>query len=111
MGAVKDRLNIDLAEVKAFLHIDGDDEDIVLQTLIDAAKEAADGFLNNDFLDAEGNPKPIPAAVKLWVLKRVARSYERRAEGVESQRDEVGAVQWGPEEYAELWPWRRNPGL
>lgn len=111
MGAVKDRLNIDLAEVKAFLHIDGDNEDVVLQTLVDAAKEAADQFLNNPFTDKGGNPQPIPAPVKLWVLKRVARSYERRAEGVVSQRDEVGAVQWGPEEYAELWPYRRNPGL
>ena len=112
MGAVRDRLTVTLDEAKTWLRIDDDADDALLVALIDAAKEAADAYLNNPFTDAEGNPLPIPAAVKVWVLERVARLYERRAEAIASESvSGAGNVAWGPEEYALLWPYRKVPGF
>lgn len=112
MGAVKDRLTLTLNEVKGWLRVDDTADDALLLALVDAAKEAADAYLDNPFTDADGNPLPIPAAVRVWVLERVARLYQQRVEGLASESlSGVGGVTYGPEDYALLWPYRKFPGF
>ena len=48
-SAVQDRLTVDLSEVKNYLKIGHDADDALINDLIDAAKEDADAYLNNDF--------------------------------------------------------------
>lgn len=123
MGAVADRLELDLAEMKRYLGIAEDDtsQDEDIQSALDAAKDDADGFLNNPFtettVDEETGeetvtPLPIPAAVKQWVKRRVARYIDRRVEGVQIETvSGIGTVHWGPDEYQGLLPYRMNPGF
>lgn len=49
MGAVVSRLTLDLEDVKAYLRVDIEEDDTFIESLIDAAKEDADAYLNNDF--------------------------------------------------------------
>lgn len=54
----------------------------------------------------------IPEPVKVWVMERVARGYERRVEGVKSEAPGgLGRVDWGEENFDLLDPYRRVPGL
>lgn len=69
--AVQDRLNLSLAELKSLLGITVDTQDALLQLRLDAAKEAADNFLNNHFRNADGEDLQIPTNVKLGVLEYI----------------------------------------
>lgn len=118
--AVQDRLALTLEEVKAYLRIDADDEDALLEELAEAAKASADAFLNNPFTDSDGVDEPIPDDVKLWVLRRVAFLYEQRVENVRADvLTGVGTVDYGRAisdrggslDYALIRPYRLNPGL
>lgn len=118
MGAVADRLKLDLDEMKQYLGVaesdDSQDEDI--RCALDAAKDDADAFLCNPFfhLDIDGTvvEDPIPATVKQWVKRRVARYIDRRVEGIQIETvDGVGSAHWGSDEYRGLWPHRMNPGF
>ncbi len=126
MRAISERLELTLKEVRAFLREgeviplepeSGDEEnvqpeDVILEALIDAAKEAADDYCNNPFVDKDGNELPIPARIKLWCLKWVARQYENRPSGlVQEQISGLGALTWGSVDYTDLMPYRRIPGL
>lgn len=112
MGAIRDRLDLGLEEVKKYLRVDDDHDDVLIEALIESTKEFADEFCNNPFTKADGDEQPIPAAIKVWCLKRIARNYERRAEGMAyDQAIGAGSISWGDPEYAELWPYRRLPGL
>ena len=83
--AVTDRLTVTLAEAKAYLRVEHDAEDTLITGLVDAAKSAADAFLNNPFLKPDGTDASIPPDVKLWVLRRVAFSYEQRLEALAAE--------------------------
>lgn len=124
MGAVSDRLNLlgtaagldagdELELIKTHLRVDHDDEDELLERLIASAKTRADTFLNNPFTDLTGAPLAIPEPVAQWVLERVARSYERRAEGLTSTG--IGGLSgntvWGEDEYGLLEQYRLIPGF
>jgi len=118
MGAVADRLQLSVADMKRYLGIPEEDtsKDADIQDALDAAKDDADSFLNNPFtsVDADGKevPLPIPAAVQQWVKRRVARYVERPVEGMSIETlAGIGSTHWGPEEYQALWPYRKNPGL
>lgn len=112
MGAIADRLKISIDDIRSYLQVDDTSQDFIIQTLFDAAKATADNFCQNDFEDSEGTELPIPADITLWVLKRVARNFERRPEGLESVTEkDIGTVNWGDEEFADLWPHRENPGF
>jgi len=68
MGAVVDRLDLDLAEMKAYLGVTVATYDDLLTDLFGAAKEIADEYLNNEFLDPDdGSELPIPGPVKYGV--------------------------------------------
>lgn len=177
MGAVFDRLNLTLAEVKNYLKVEVSDDDTLIQSLIDSAKVAADDYLNNSFenvyrervgradgsetvftvdntpvfIDSEtvylANEEQvldsdytfdytdgevtfltvpesglveisyeaelaIPEPIKTWCLQRIARQYERRSEGLESESvSGIGSTAWGDNDYSLLNPYRRLPGL
>ena len=118
--AVQTRLNVTTEEAKAYLRVDGDDEDALIEELVKAAKASADAFLNNPFQDASGAPELIPDDVKLWVLRRVAYLYEQRVENVRADvLTGVGTTDYGRAisdrggslDYALIRPYRLNPGL
>lgn len=64
---------ITLAEAKAYLRVDHDGEDATIQTLIDAACEAA-----VDYADAWDAATDAPARLRLAVLGHVARAFDAR---------------------------------
>lgn len=118
--AVQTRLTVTLAEAKAYLRVDGDEEDELITELIGAAKAGADAFLNNPFVDSAGAPLVIPNDVKLWVLRRVAFLYEQRIENLRADvMAGVGTADYGRAisdqggslDYAMIRPYRLNPGL
>ena len=113
MGAISDRLELSVDEVKSFLREYDDSKEVntLIKMLIEAAKQAADAYCNNPFLDENGEEMPIPTVIKLWCLKWIARNYERRASGLVSEQvSGIGSVSWGEEDYSELHPYRSNPG-
>lgn len=110
MGAIQERLVLDLDTVKNFVRASDADNEII-EFLVDAAKEEADNYCNNPFLSAYGEELPIPSAVKLWCLKWIARNYERRQSGLTSeQMSGLGSTSWGEVEFDELMPYRIYPG-
>lgn len=121
--AVQERLNVTVAEAKAYLRLETDEEDDLLEVLIDAAKASADAFLNNPFVGmVAGVPVEvaIPPDVKTWVLRRVAFLYEQRVENLRADvLTGVGTADYGRAigdkggslDYSLIRPYRLNPGL
>ena len=106
--AVTDRLEISLEEAKAYFRVDTDLEDEVIVDCVDAAKSEADAYLQNPFVDSEGNILPIPASVKMWVLKRAHHHYVQRVGGVSNEAvSGIGSVVYG-DAFAELRPYRKK---
>lgn len=106
--AVTDRLEISLEEAKAYFRVDSDVEDEVIVGCVDAAKSEADAYLQNSFVDSEGNVLPIPASVKMWVLKRAHHHYVQRVGGVSNEAvSGIGSVAYG-DAFAELKPYRKK---
>ena len=111
-----DKISLTLDEIKTFLHIDHDAEDVILQRMLDAAANAAEQYLNHDFtrIDADTGETiedPVPEDVELWILNRVARQYQRRGEGLRQENFEGHTQAWDAEEYRDLWPYRKLPGV
>lgn len=109
MGAIADKTRLNLATAKEFLHVNESDtsQDNVIQLLLDAAVNDADLFCNNPFTD-----KPIPAAVDLWILQRVARTFSVRPAGIKSENiNSLGTIQYDPADFSGLAQYRCNPGL
>lgn len=118
--AVLDRLTVTLADAKAYLRVEHDEDDELIESLIDAAKASADAFLNNPFTDSTGADLPIPDDVRLWVLRRVAFLYEQRVENLRADvLTGVGTADYGRAigdkggslDYSLIRPYRLNPGL
>lgn len=118
--AIQDNLTITLEEARAWCQVDDTTENtLVLELLIDAAKEDADLVCQNDFADQTGSGPgsgggvTIPANIKVWCLQRVKRNFERRAEGLEiDQVNGLGGVNWSKdEEIKPLLHWRKTPGF
>lgn len=106
--AVADRLEIPLEEAKEYFRVDTDLEDEVIVGCLAAAKAEADAYLQNPFVDSEGNILPIPASVKMWVLKRAHYHYTQRVGGVSSESvSGIGSVAYG-DAFAELKPYRKK---
>jgi len=86
MGAVTDRLTLALSDVKDYVGVADTSEDTFLNNLITAAKQAADLYLNNPFLDSDGEAAAIPELVKLGCLVWISREFQRRTPGVTMSR-------------------------
>lgn len=105
--AVTDRLQIPLEEVKAYFRVDTDLEDNIIEACVVAAKSEADIYLQNPFVDSGGNPLPIPASVKIWVLKRAHHHFLQRVGGVANESLQgIGSVAYRDDAFAELKPYR-----
>lgn len=106
--AVSDRLDITIEEAKTYFRVDTDLEDEVIVGCLAAAKAEADAYLQNPFVDSEGNVLPIPASVKMWVLKRAHYHYTQRVGGVSNESvSGIGSVAYG-DAFAELKPYRKK---
>jgi len=67
-----------------------------------------------DSLDAalKLSNEDIPEPVRVWVMERVARGYEKRVEGIRRESPGgLGSVDWGDENFDLLEAYRRVPGL
>lgn len=64
---------ITLADAKAYLRVDDDHEDAVIQAIVDAANEAAVDYA--DGWDPESEP---PARLKLAALGHAATAFDNR---------------------------------
>ena len=82
MGAVTNRLTLSLSDAKDYLGVADTSEDSYITDLITASKQAADLYLNNPFLDANGDEEAIPELVKLGCLVWISREFARRTPGV-----------------------------
>ncbi len=118
--AVQDRLHISLEAAKAYLRVEHDEEDNLIDQLVTAAKASADAFLNNRFQAADGYEEPIPEDIRTWVLRRTAFLYEQRVENLRADTQSgVGTADYGRAisdrgdslDYALIRPYRLNPGL
>jgi hypothetical protein len=119
MGAVVDRCDLgtnaitELEMVKQHLRIVHNAEDAVLGLMIVAAKERADEYLNNPFLDSTGAEIAIPSAVKMWLLSVISDMYQNRVNRLKTESvSNVGSQEFNSEINFELIaPYRLNPGL
>ena len=64
---------LDLAAVKAFLRIDGEEEDSLLADLLAAARQHAQDYLNAEL------PQPLPLPIRQSLLLLTAHFYEQRS--------------------------------
>lgn len=100
MGAVADRSATTLPLVKQYCRINGTADDFLVQFLLDAAKDDADAYLGNAFLDDAGNALPIPKKVERWLLKEVARDWHNRPAGLTQEIvSAMGQVTWAERDY------------
>lgn len=69
-----------LEEIKAHLRLDGDEENVQLTLLSEAAEDYATQYLGRSlpWLDDEGAPAPVPASVRAALLLIVGDLYENR---------------------------------
>ena len=105
---LKDNINITVDIAKNFLKVDADmkDDDDLIHKMLDGASNRAQRFMNNEFTSGE-----VPADVELWILKRVARTYERRTEGLSSEGVSDISHFYGLEEFDDLLPYRVFVGM
>ena len=61
---------LDLAAVKAFLRIDGEEEDPLLADLLAVARQHAEDYLNAEL------PQPLPLPIRQSLLLLTAHYYE-----------------------------------
>lgn len=112
MGAVTDRLDLTVSDVKDYLKVSGNAEDSVIEILLESAKEAADEYLNNPFTASSGEDLPIPNAVSLWCLQWCGRNYTRRSLGITSEDvDDLGQIDWGDPDHKPIVRFRIVPGF
>ena len=110
--AVQDRLDLsteaktEIEVLRDYIRSDPAD-DTTLEIIYDGVKSKADRYMKNDFTD-DGEELDIPADIKLWVLEMVGRKYNRRANGIQSEREDgLGSINWSAEEMSELNKYRR----
>ncbi len=54
----------------------------------------------------------LPKAIHLWVLQRIAKTYERRTESLKAESiSGLGSQSWDEEDFSLLVPLRLSPGL
>lgn len=106
MGAVESRSLVTVEMCKASLKVENSEEDDFIALLLKAAKEDADTYMGNDFLDSDGNELEIPGFVERWILRQVSRDYENRADGLQNEAvNQLGTISWLPKrDYSDLFP-------
>lgn len=112
-SAIEDRLNIstetktEVEVLREYLRSDPAD-DMIVDLIYETTKGKADDYLNNDFVDSDGLPLPIPSSIKFWVIQMVGRHYNRRANGLGSENESgLGSLTWKEEELQVLQEFRK----
>lgn len=93
--SVKDNLIISTADMRDYLRADPTDDPII-EMLIEAAKEKADSYTGGYFDDSDLDYTiEIPKDVEIWVYQTVARFYNRRASGINTENESgFGSISW-----------------
>lgn len=88
MGAVESRSVMGLDDLKRYMGLDVADEahDFILGLMLGAAKQAADTYLNNPFLDIAGLELDIPTPVEIGVLQWAAYNARRKDSTITSKK-------------------------
>ncbi len=94
------RLLVTVAEAKAHLRVETDDEDALVERLVAAAQAAAADFCATDF--ADGAPEPV----RLAILLHTGYFYAHR-EGGDAEAQEAMARAFR----SLLWPYRDTQKL
>lgn len=90
---------VTVANVKAALHVDGDDDDTYIESLIQAAQDKAENFCRVNFESMEYVPSSVIQAIMLMV----AHWYQYRDES------ETGAYKATEDAFKSLlWPNRKE---
>jgi hypothetical protein len=120
MGAVESRSVVDLETLKSYMGIAADDgaHDLILGMMLAAGKQAADLYMNNRFLDANGDELDIPTLVEIGVMQWASYHARRKDPTIASKSagalsesyvtiddatDAIGRAHWAP--------YRLLPGL
>lgn len=100
---LKDNINITVETAKIWLKVNPSDtdDDEFIHKLLDGAANRAQRFMNNEFTKGE-----VPADVEIWILKKVARDYEKRINGLVSEAVSDINKTFGQEEFDDLLPYR-----
>jgi len=104
--ALKDNITITLEELKNYLKVEHTEDDNLISSLLESACEDAENYMGQDF---EG--ETVPKTVEKWIMKRVAKDYEFRTEGMEKQRLGDESIEVEREDYSDITPYRILPGL
>lgn len=88
--ALRERNLISTTTARRYLRVDDDAEDEIIATMIDAALDEIEGFLNHDFTheDEAGEivEDPVPPAVKVAALRALGSLYEWRDDETSQQK-------------------------
>ena len=68
---------ITLEQAKLFVRVDNDVEDSLIQTMIVAAREAAEARCGRG-MAVEDFPDGYPEQARVWMLKQISTMYENR---------------------------------
>jgi uncharacterized phage protein (predicted DNA packaging) len=106
--AIKERSRVDLELMKQHLRLDIEDtsEDDLIEFYLLGAKDAADNYCGNPFVDADGADRPIHPCVDVWIVRKVASVYTFRESVVKSVAavGATGAITLTQQDRDDLFP-------
>lgn len=107
MGAIVERSTVTLELCRNYAKVSGTAEDETLEFLLKAAKEAADAYCGNEFLDEDGEELDIPAPIERWILQQVVRDFMNRSDGIQIESvNQVSFINWSKRDYTDLFQYR-----
>lgn len=115
--AVQDRSTITVSMAKLFMRVDISTEDTLIALMLAAAKQKADDYCLNEFVDALDVELDIPSPVEMWVLQTTSKYYNHRIIGLKKEELlDLGSFQMelGSDvdiNYDGLKPYRLEPGF
>jgi len=93
--AVQDRGHVASEMVAGALHMPlAQMNPNIILIAIETAKEQADGYLNNPFLDADGTEQDIPDSVLLGVIAMAAAIYARPVPGIAKEKTDHVTIEY-----------------
>lgn len=97
--AVQDRATVTLEMLAGALHMPvGHVDTNIGNAAIATAKEQADGYLNNTFLDEDGVELSIPSSVVTGCVAYAAAVYARTIPGIKSEKTDYTTIEFDPEQ-------------